>query len=377
MLSKIIIFIPAIENGGVERNAIWVSNELIKKGYSVDFIYVRSNSDRLSQLSEEVNIIKLNSKKISFLHERLNDAIFAFIGFRKYLKVINKSESVVLSFQSSIVSIIVSKMLGVKIVCRLSNHPSSAKHEKSLLRKLSEYLKPLFYRKADAIISVSKKLSDDFSKSVKRNVFTIYNPFDFKKVEILKNEPIEDEICFDNGKPLIISIGRLAKQKDFLTLLKGFSLSQKSINTNLWIIGEGEEREKIEAYIQKEGLTSKVKLLGFKKNVYKYLRYGDLFIQTPLYEGIGNVLIEAIAAGLPAISTDCLSGPREILLDGKGGELIPVGGEVELSNKIIEFFKFPEIQKGKYEIAQQHLSRFDNNVIIDKYIEVLSNVANE
>ena len=341
MVSKVIIFIPAIEKGGVERNALWTANELAKRGYEVDIVFTRSADGQLEKLNSSVHLIKLQRREISFLNQRLVDALAVRKEFAAYLARQDKRDTVVLVFQSASIAINICKKYQIKVICRLSNHPSAVKYEKSILRKISELIKPYTYSNADQVIANSEKLSQDFGKIIHKKVVTIYNPIDFEQIKKAMNEEVSENLKAEaaefNGR-LLITVGRLTRQKDLQTLIRGYGKSKAKNYTMLWIVGDGDERKSIEALIKQLGLENHVHLLGYQSNVYKFLRYGDLFLQTSLYEGCPNALIEAVAAGLPSIATNCLSGPSEILLNGRGGDLISIGNVDELALCIDKYF---------------------------------------
>ena len=377
MLQKVIIFIPAIEKGGVERNAIWVSNELAKRGYQVDVVFVRSEKDQLKKFHPLVHCVKMQYKQIPALNQRLSDAFSIRKEFGKYLEGQDHKHTVVLAFQSASVAIGVCRKHKVKVICRLSNHPSAVKYEKSKLRKISEFVKPYTYKKADQVIGNSERLSEDFGKLIHKKVITIYNPIDFTQIEQAVTEEIPEELkreAADFKGRLLITVGRITRQKDMQTLLKGYAASRAKEKSMLWIVGEGGERDEISQLIVQLHLEEHVHLLGYQSNVYKFMKYADLFVQTSLYEGCPNALIEAVAAGLPAIATDCLSGPDEVLLQGQGGDLIPIGDAAKLAERIDAYFDDPKELQEKQRFAKEKLDRFKNETTMERYINLLEQV---
>lgn len=377
MLQKVIIFIPAIEKGGVERNAIWVSNELAKRGYQVDVVFVRSEEGQLKKFHPLVHCVKMQYKRIPALNQRLSDAFSIRKKFGKYLAGQDNQHTVVLAFQSASVAIGVCRKHKVKVICRLSNHPSAVKYEKSKLRKLSEFVKPYTYKKADQVIGNSERLSEDFGKLIHKKVITIYNPIDFTQIEQAVTEEIPEELKREAAEfkgRLLITVGRITRQKDMQTLLKGYAASRAKEKSMLWIVGEGGERDEISQLIGQLHLEEHVHLLGYQSNVYKFMKYADLFVQTSLYEGCPNALIEAVAAGLPAIATDCLSGPDEVLLQGQGGDLIPIGDATKLAERIDAYFDDPKELQEKQRFAKAKLDRFKNETTMERYINLLEQV---
>lgn len=380
MLRKVIIFIPSIEKGGVERNAIWVANELVKRGIEIDVIYVRASTGQLEKFDKGVNLIGVAHHSYPFLHRRVGDAINIIRKFSSYLKKQNRKDSIVLSFQSSIVAIVVCRKRRIRIICRLSSHPIASKYEKDAVQNISKWLKPYYYKKANLVIANSERLANDFSKTINKDVETIYNPIDLEKVKDMSSEPIEKELQSEaqqwSGK-LIISVGRLEPVKDYITLIKGISKCHYKNQIKFWILGEGSQKNSIQNEIDKYGLGNIVHLLGYKNNVYSYMSKASLYIQTSLYEGCPNALIEATAVGLPAIATDCLSGPSEVLLNGEGGRLITLQSPDQVAKALDEYFDNPELYKEKQKKASQALWKFENGRIMDKYISIMEKVLQE
>jgi glycosyltransferase involved in cell wall biosynthesis len=291
----------------------------------------------------------------------------------KYLEQMDAKRTVLIAFQSASVAIGVCKKAGVRVICRLSNHPSAVKYERSILRSLSEWLKPFTYRKADVIVANSEKLAEDFGDKVHRDVVTIYNPIDFDEIRKKEKEEIEPEILAEakeyEGR-LLIAVGRLTTQKDYDTLLKGFAASRHK-DTMLWIIGEGAQRGHMETLIKELGIEKRVRLLGYQNNVYKYLKYGTIYVLSSRYEGCPNSLIEAVAVGLPCIAADCLTGPREVLLDGEGGLLFPVGDGAALAADIDDYLNHETLREQQLLAGRKELSRFLPENAIAKYKKII------
>ena len=375
MKKHILIFIPAIESGGVERNAILIANGLLAQGYRVSVLYCRAMESQLERFEQGVELVCFPRKQIPHIHPRLTDAYFMKKNLSEYLQQVKAEKTILIAFQSASVAIGICKKMDVKVVCRLSNHPSMVKYEKSFTRKLSEWIRPYTYKKADVIIANSKRLADDFGKQIGKEVVTVYNPIDIEHVKTQMQEEIEAELKQEaesyQGK-LLVAVGRLSVQKDYGTLLRGFAKSRHA-DTKLWILGEGSERSNIEALIKELGLENGVQLIGYRRNVYKYLKYGTIYILSSLYEGCPNSLIEAVAVGLPCIAADCLSGPDEVLLHGEGGLLFPVGDDKALAECIDAYLDDAKMLESKAKMATEEVRRFSIENTLKMYREIIRN----
>lgn len=373
MKKHILIFIPSIESGGVEKNAIIVANELLAQDYEVSVLYCRIIDEKKNAFSEGIEMVKFERRTIPHINPRLTDALFMRKSLKEYLDKQDAENTVLIAFQSASVAIGVCKKAGVRVICRLSNHPSAVKYEHSILRSLSEWLKPFTYKKADVIVANSRKLAEDFGKKVHRDVVTIYNPIDFDDIKEKAKEDIEPDLLEETKScegRLFVAVGRLTAQKDYDTMLKGFAMS-KHKDTMLWIIGEGSERTHLEALIKSLRIEERVRLLGYRNNVYKYLKYGTIYILSSRYEGCPNSLIEAVASGIPCIAADCLSGPREVLLDGDGGLLFPVGEDTELAKCIDRYLDNPTEMDTQKKLAHHQVSLFELKPAIDAYCHII------
>ena len=372
MNKKIFIFIPSFESGGVERNAVIVANSLMEKGCDVSVVYCRKINAQFTKLSKDIKKIKLNRLPyLPFIHERIVDAVSsALFGFFVLQKIVD-NKSVMISFQSNVVAIVLAKLLRVKVIVRLSNHYSNVEFEKSKLRKISEYLKKILYKRADVVIANSQELADDYSRVLECPVQVVYNPIDIDGVKHKAKKPIFDEIFIKKNKPVIIGIGRLCVQKNFGFLIRSFAKSIQKVDAYLVIIGEGSERQKLEKLIKSLNLEGSVILMGHKDNVFPYLKRSDIFVLSSLYEGMPNALIEAVALKIPSISTNIKTGPKEILLNGEGGRLVEVNNIDDLRKAIVFRLLEQEVAQKAAENSFSQLDRFSMDGMILRYKNII------
>ena len=232
---------------------------------------------------------------------------------------------------------------------------------------------PLFIRKfypwADAVVAVSKGVAEDLLKIAglpKEKIRVIYNPVITPDLLAKAEEPVDHPWFRPGEPPVILGVGRLTAQKDFPTLIRAFALVRKQRPARLMILGEGEERAKLEALVRELSLEKDVSLPGFVDNPYKYMKRAAVFVLSSRWEGFGNVLVEAMACGTPVVSTDCPSGPREILDGGRWGRLVAVGDVSSMAKAIEETLARPVPQ-----MAQGALSSFELATVIDRYLNVL------
>jgi glycosyltransferase involved in cell wall biosynthesis len=201
------------------------------------------------------------------------------------------------------------------------------------------------YRRTARVVAVSEGAADDLARQFhidRERIDVIYNPVVGPQLFEQAAEPVQDLWFEQYDGPWVIGIGRLTKQKDFANLIEAFSHVRKEMDCRLLILGEGPDRPELEQLIRHLRLEDDCFLPGFVDNPYKYLSRAKLFVLSSAWEGLPTVLIEALALGIPAISTDCQSGPREILQDGKFGCLVPPSDPAGLSAAIATTFLHPK-----------------------------------
>ncbi len=298
-----------ILGGGAGRVASIVGSELNKRGYQVHFLVFTDVQDKY-----EYNGIYFDIGKDINIKNTLGALLAIFRrGWRikKYCKEHN-IDTVISFMEEANFACIVSKTIfknKTKIIISIRNNPFKKKKNAKKIMKL-------FYPFADIVTVVSKKAKMDLQNNFGlEKIEVIYNPINLEKIEYLSKQklPFQYSRLFQNNF-VFINIGRLIEQKGQIYLIHAF---KEVVNSNkdvkLIILGEGELRGRLENLINKLGLEKNVFLLGNKKNVYKYLTNSDCFILSSLWEGLPNTLLEAMAVGLPIISTDCATGPREIV----------------------------------------------------------------
>ena len=189
-------------------------------------------------------------------------------------------------------------------------------------------------QRAKHIVAVSEGVRDEFAvmtKTPRHSISTIYNPVVGPWQDAMQVEVPAHPWMTDTGPPVVLSVGRLSPQKDYPTLLRAFHNVSKTMDLRLIILGEGEQRMRLEALVRELGLQDRVSLPGWTHNVFSFIARASLFVLSSRHEGLPSVLIEALACGCPCVSTDCPHGPSEILEGGRTGPLVPVGDHVSLA----------------------------------------------
>ena len=354
---KIVFFMPSIEGGGVEKNLFIISNYFAKK---VDKIYLITASKKFSnKFDKKINLI---CPKL-FIWDNFGRRFKYFICILLLIKFfLKEKEFLVFCFQANIYCIIICKLLGIKIVVRSNSSPfgwSNSVFKNFVFKKI--------LKKADKIIANSIQFKKLLEKKYHINVTCIYNPLN--KKEIISLSKIKHKTIFKKKNSLkIINVGRFVDQKDHMTLLKAINILKNKLNLEVRIIGRGIENDNMNNFIIQNNLNKIIKLINFQKNPFPYIKNADLFILTSRFEGLPNVLLEAITLNKFVISSDCSTGPSEILDRGKGGLLFKVGDYKALADKILFYTRKKSFCKNKLGYAKKRLARFDYYKNLNLYL---------
>jgi glycosyltransferase involved in cell wall biosynthesis len=357
---KLIIFMPSIEIGGVEKNLYLISNFLAKK--ITDVSLITANNDKKNNFKN----IKIITPNIFGLKNKYRIVKY-FLCLLELLKLILLDKKItVFSFQANLYCIIICKIFNIKIIVRSNASPSG--WSGSFIKK--NFFKTVF-NLANCIIVNSYDFKNEFKNNFNIKTECIYNPLN--KKEIIKNSKEKINFSFfKNYKYLkIINVARFLDQKDHMTLLRAMKLIKKKLKFRLLIIGEGINKKKIISYIDKNNLNNNVKVLDYKENPFKYISLSNVFILSSIYEGLPNVLLEAICLKKFIISSNCPTGPAEILNDGKGGLLFKVQDHNDLAKKIIFFSKNKLKLRKKINYAYNKLERFNYYYNLNKYLKTV------
>lgn len=325
---KVLFFIYQMGAGGAARTLLNILNNLDRDRFEVVLVTLNYNGSYEKDIRKDVTFIKLDTT-------RLSRSIF------RLAKIIrNQKVHVVFSTIPRVNTIAVLATLfsftGAKAVVREADNLDG-----NWLERLKLIGFGLIYRLAFQVISLSEGVKTNLvlRYKIKRDdIRVIYNPVDTAHIKKKASEPINknDQKLFAKDKQTILTIGRLVEQKDQKTLIEAFSRLKKQIDARLVILGEGKLESDLMTLASDLGIGEDVHFVGFKDNPYQYLAAADLFVLTSIHEGFSHVLAEALATGTLIVSTDCKSGPSEVLDKGKYGVLVPVGDVSAIEKAMFE-----------------------------------------
>jgi len=383
----IAVFIYALTGGGAQRRTVTLANAFAAAGHSVDLVVVKADGVLNEAVAPRVRLVDLRA------HGRLHGVAAGLTGQRgietaaaipalaRYLRRVRPD--VLLSAASHVNLVAVSAMrlaaVPIPLVLRTSNHPSgNLAHHPPLQRLVRAWLKWLsrrFYPRADAVIAVSDGVAREIvrlSATPAERVVTIYNPVVDKALTRRLAAPIDHPWLAPDAPPVILAAGRFKLQKDFPTLIEAFARLERSHRARLVILGDGPGRPALETLAARRGLElgQDVLFAGYVANALPWMRRARLFVLSSLWEGLPGVLIEALAAGCPVVSTDCPSGPFEILEGGRHGRLVPVGDPAALARAMAAAL---DETPDRAALRARALD-FAPGVAIQRYLDVLEGV---
>lgn len=334
-MSKIAIFLTALDGGGAEKVMLNLAKGFVKSGLKVDLVLVSASGAYLSQIPPDIKLVDLKQ-------DRLLTSIPTLINYLK----IEQPQALLTALDTNVIAAWLRRWSSISIhtVVTVHNNLSlESSHGEGIKRKLTAKFAGWFYGWADSIVAVSEGVAADLVNIglPPKKIHVIYNPIVDDELKSKLKQPLEHPWLQEGQPRIILGVGRLTKQKNFTTLIEAFAIVRRHISARLMILGEGEDRAALESTIKQLNLDSDVLLLGFVDNPYQYMSQAAVLVMSSIWEGFGNVLVEAMAAGTPVVSTNCPSGPAEILVDGEYGKMVSVEDIEEMAKNIETTLKNP------------------------------------
>ncbi|MBK1718860.1 glycosyltransferase [Thiocystis violacea] len=349
--------------GGVERMLVNLLRGFVELGQAVDLVLVRADSPHLAHLPAGVNPVRL----------RASHTFLAVPELASYLRERRPVALLAAKDRAGRAAVLARALSGVdtRLVLRLGTNLSTAMAERRGVERWLRYL-PIrrLYPAIDRIVAVSGGVADDtalVARIPRERIDVIRNPVITPELFARAAEPCPHPWLEPGQPPVLMGAGRLQRQKDFPTLIRAFARVRAARDSRLMILGEGSARPRLEALIAELGLTGSVALPGFQANPYRYLARASLFVLSSAWEGSPNVLTEAMALGIPVASTDCPSGPVEILDGGRHGPLVPVGDAEALAEAMLATLDRPPSPAA----LQEAVAEYEQGRSARAYLEAL------
>jgi glycosyltransferase involved in cell wall biosynthesis len=364
MSLKIGIYIPTLSGGGAQRAALNLAEGFLGNDCQASLILVKAQGPLMDDIPSGANVINLNAYRtvssIPKLSLHLRQVEYdVVISMMNYVNICAVAANIMAGNPARLILV---EQNTISRTFQKLNY-----RQRAVRRTLTQFL----YPQADYVTAVSQGAALDLEELTGLNdVRTIYNPISVVSDFSSLKSPESIHPWFGKSDSVVLGAGLLTEQKGFPTLIRAFRhIRDEGRACRLIIIGEREEKDKLEALIRDLNLENVVSLPGFADNPYEYMRAADVFALSSRWEGFGNVLVEAMACGTPVVSTDCPYGPAEILQNGRWGHLVPVNDNQALAHAIIDTLEAPLadaddlVERSKdfapKKIAKQYLSLID------------------
>lgn len=370
---KVAFFLLQLRKGGAHRALINVANQLAGEGYDVEFVVGTRVGGFSDRLSGHVKVKELKtytlfgsiSRLVEYLNNNQDRCLLTTAQFRKSVAAIagylSDSNANIVLLESSTLSKVIEKLA---IFSNLFDTLGYAKYF------LLPYFASGFYPLADKLVACSRGSRDDLAKMVgcsTDDLDVINHPIDVDEIRRKSKVKLTHSWLFDPDILTFISAGRFSLAKNYETLLEAFHLVSQQKDSRLILLGDGDLRNKIDQKIDQLEIREIVELPGMVDNPWKYMSRSDCFVLSSIWEGCPFVLIEALAVGTQVVSTDCNSGPKEILDDGQYGRLVPTKDPSAMAEAMIETVNNPK----PVDIIRSRGEKYDLPVIADQYKQVL------
>lgn len=362
-MERIAFFFPSMVDGGAERVTLNLIRYLAHHyNYPLDLVLVNASGAFMEQVPENVRVFDFKASR-------------TLASMPKLIRYLREERPYVLLSGMDYVNCIA--LAGVKIAgtgtrtvaCLHINMSAQLANFSSWRGRFITPFVKLTHPWADVIVGTSIGCGEDFVNVTGiggKNMHYIYNPAITDDIKTMALEPVEHKWFVEGGPPVILAVGRLAHQKNFELLISALALLRKSHVAKLLILGNGDDRSKLESLVKKLDLEDHVDMPGFVSNPYAFMEKAAMYVLSSRYEALPAVLIEAMYCGTQLIATDCPSGPREILADGKYGQLIPVDDPIAMAAAMEK-----ALMTKNFRQDVEACERFIDHNVIDQYLKVL------
>ncbi|MGP1383662.1 MAG: glycosyltransferase [Thainema sp.] len=382
---KVLFFTPSLGSGGAEMHLLRILNALDRQGFEPSVAVAQQGGSYETALAEDVTVYALNPAGMPSSTLRMMRAI-------KPLRQLIQAErpDIVCSLQGHANLAAIRACQGIKpqpklIIC-VQNSPFSKYYRRwHPLDQLMLLLMAKLYPQADQVVALSSGVAEELRSLMGQSPVDNTRSAPHPPIDIIYNAGVDDAVLKGSSEtsilmqrsahqPVIVACGRLHPQKGYPYLLKALVKVRQSISATLWILGEGPLRPMLEQQIKTLGLTRAVKFLGFQANPYQYMAAADVFVLSSIYEGFGNVIVEAMACGVPVVATNCPHGPAEILEQGKNGLLALPGDVDSLARQLLKVLQDPELQETLARRGLMRSQAFHSSTIAANYGQVFRQV---
>ena len=366
---SIAFFLPSLRGGGAERVTLHLLAGLDRQLFSPTLIVAQREGPYVKDIPVDVKVIALNRGRMRYtlidliriLRRRQPDILFSAMSHTNTIALLAKLLT----------------RPATRFIVSEHNTLSVAMQGESI-KWLRTALLRYLYPRADALVAVSEGVAADLSRALnlpRQKITTIYNPVVEPSLSVRKEELVDHSwFAYDRCFPVVLGCGRLTKQKGFIYLIQAMARLQDKVPVRLVILGKGEQEAALKQLARDLDIQDKVAFIGFQSNPYKFIARADVFVLSSLWEGLPTVLIEAMACGTPVVSTDCPSGPGEIITHEVNGLLVPPANTEALSAAILRVLKNKKLAQRLSRNGQDRAEDFRVEKIVRQYEELFLQV---
>lgn len=367
---KIFFIIPTLSGGGAEKVMVHLLRHIDMNKFNPYLVLFEKKGQYLKELPSNIQIFYLKKGGYKYGFQWLS-----VFQLRKLLK--KERPDVIVSFiwYSNFIAFLARYLSMIKCCLVMSERVSLSYSEGWLSNVIRKIVMRSVYPKAHSIIvnseAMKRELLEHFHIASEK-IAVISNPVNIEKINQLGREDVEHP-WYKEDVPIIIAIGRLTMQKGFHYLIKALNiLVSEGVECRLIILGKGTEEKKLNKIAGHLRVQNHVAFLGFQENPYKYLAHSTMFVLSSNYEGFPNVLIEAMALGIPSIATRCPTGPEEIITDGLDGILVPTADEKALAHAMKRVLIDKDLRKRFSNAGKKRVECFRVDKVVKQYEDVIT-----
>lgn len=338
-VGRVALLVPNLSGGGGERVTLLLAGSLQRLGYEVDLVLGVDDGDLRDEIPDGVAVALLGVERmrwalpslVAYIRRRRPDCLLPTLP------------------RTNVLGMLAARVAGgsTRVVPRISNTESevASRLGRASTGRLTLSAARRLYARAEVLIACSEGMADDILEHTppRDRVVVLPNAVVGPDLSVLKREHVDDSWFCPGAPPTILAVGRLEPQKNFCLLVEAFAMVRAHRPLRLVILGEGPERATLEQHARDLGVASDVRLPGFDRNPYRYMSRAAVVALSSDFEGLPSVLIEALACGATVVSTDCPSGPAEILANGRYGRLCPVGEATPLAEALEQALDNPAV----------------------------------
>lgn len=349
----------SLHGGGAERMVSRLANAFVRKQIEVDILLLYETEERAYDLEDAVRVVDVCDRSRNLLKKR-------FIQIKKLRQYLKESEpDAILSFIYTTLPFPAIAEKGLKHKLKIIG---TQRTNPKVLKKIYNFMVAPFLRRADGFIFQTKGSQECYPIWLQKKSVVIPNVAP-AVVTLPQEKKLRNSIC---------TVGRFSESKDYDTIFKAMKIiSEKLPDACLHVYGEGSKKEEYIKWLEEMGIRESVIFEGFSRNVVEDIKKYEVFLFSSKAEGMPNSLVEAMAAGLACVATDCDFGPSDLIHDGENGYLVPVSNYKEMADRVVILLEDKELRNAISEKAARISEYYSEEKITDRYLTYIAGICEE